>query len=141
MRLPWDGTSGLALEPSDGSGLAGFLAHHRPCGGGIDVRPVLAPDGEMIRVTCSRCGRAIEAPAASWEGLWDERTPRPPGRRRRFEPSGDSLARRRQHIPPARVDPVLESDRVPRWRLALTVFVVIAWTACGLLLMGSAISH
>jgi len=137
--LPWDQPGGLALEKSDG-GLAKFLAHHRACDGGIDVRPVVGRDGSMIRVTCTRCGRAIEALASSWEGWSEERMRDAVGPSRRFEPRSDRLGRGRGTTPP----PPVESDEASGaagWRRVLVSVLVFAWFAVGLLLMGSAISH
>jgi hypothetical protein len=137
--MPWGEIDGLALEPSDGSGLSSFLGTHRACDGGIDVERLLGPDGLMIRVTCRHCGRAVEAAAASWEGWRQEKTSDASGPRRRFEP------RRNRHggrnIPPPRLAPAPEPSGAPGWRLALVVLVVLAWTAGGLLLIGSAISQ
>jgi hypothetical protein len=136
--MPWDETGGLVVEPSDGSGLSRFLAKHRPCDGGVDVARLSDPDGSMIRVTCTHCGKAVEAPASSWEGWSEEQAFEPGVRRRRFEPRIES---RRRHVPPPRQEPASASVRAPRWRLVLAVLVVVAWTACGLLLIGSALAR
>jgi hypothetical protein len=140
MRLPWDGTSGLALERTDRPGLASFLTQHRGCGGGIDVRRLPGEDGSMIRVTCTHCGRAIEAQASSWEGWWEEQALEAPAPRRRFEPQRERLPRRRENnLPPK--EPPAESSGGTGWRQVLLAILIVAWTVAGLLLIASAIAR
>src|SRR4051794_7476319 len=130
--------TGLALERSDRPGLSRFLARHRACAGGVDVRRLLGPDGSMIRVTCTQCGQAIEAPAASWEGWWEESTDETPSRAR-FDPSRDRPARRRRPIVSPRVKPLSERSRGQPWRRPVAMALIAAWSAAGLVLIGLAI--
>jgi hypothetical protein len=139
--LPWDGTDRLALERPDRPGLASFLAKHRACGGGIDIKPLPGENGLMIRVTCTHCGQAIEAPAASWEGWWEEQVLEAPAPRRRFEPRRERLVSSAGNGAPPRVVPASEPRGVPGWRQVLLAMMIVAWTVAGLLLIASAISH
>jgi hypothetical protein len=139
VRLPWEETSGLALERSDRVGLASFLTDHRACEGGIDVRQVPSPDGSMIRVTCRHCGRAIEALASSWEGWGEEQTFEAPARLRRFEPSHPRPARRRRTVPPPLVRPAAVLAGGQTWRRRLAIGLISAWLAGGVVLLAVAI--
>ena len=97
-------------------------------------------DGSMIRVTCTHCGRAIEAPAASWEGWWEERALDAPAPSRRFEPRREQLERRRRTTAsPPRVEPMSEATRAPGWRRILLTALVVAWMSAGVLLIVSVI--
>jgi hypothetical protein len=141
MRFPWDRDGGLTTEPADRSGLSRFLADHRACAGGIDVSPRAGADGSMIRVTCTQCGRAVEALASSWEGWWEEQMPDVPPPSRRFEPGRERHVRRHRPTPPPRVEFAREPGWRPGWRAILLGILVIAWSAAGLLLVGSAITR
>lgn len=130
---------GLALEQSDRSGLASFLAKHRRCNGGIDIRQHSGGDGSMIRVTCMYCGRAIEAPVDSWEGWWEEQM-RAAGPVRRFEPSRPRPPRARRRAMPARAEPVTEQGSGDIWRRRLTIALISVWVSGGVVLLVVAIS-
>ncbi len=96
----------------------------------------------MIRVTCTHCGSAIEAPAASWEGWWEEQALDAPAPSRRFEPRRERIERRRRTIAsPPRVEPMSEATRAPGWRRMLLAALVVAWIVAGLLLIISVIAR
>ena len=129
--------SGLALEQSDRPGLSTFLGTHLSCEGGTDVELRAGEEGAMIRVTCTRCGMAIEAPAASWQGWWEERNAMAPTRR--FEPSRLRLARSRKPSTARRGRPVVEIDGEEAWRRRLVTGVIAAWVIGGVVLFCVAI--
>jgi len=131
---------GLALERSDRPGLANFLAKHRRCNGGIDIRRHSGGEGSMIRVTCMYCGQAIEAPADSWEGWWEEQVRAAAGPVRRFEPSRRRPPRRRRRALPPRAEPATEPGSGDVWRRRLTIALVSVWVAGGVVLLAVAIS-
>jgi hypothetical protein len=57
------------VEKVSRKGLATFLAHHEECGGGFEVQRRQGSAGPIVRVVCGGCGKTIEYPAASDEGL------------------------------------------------------------------------
>ena len=128
--------SGLALEQSDRPGLSTFLGTHLSCEGETDVELRAGEDGAMIRVTCTQCGMAIEAPAASWQGWWEERARAPT---RTFEPTRRRLARRRKRSSAPRGRPPVEIDGDEPWRRRLVTGVIVAWVIGGVLLFVVAI--
>src|SRR5690242_16402423 len=128
--------SGLALEQSDRPGLSTFLGTHLSCQGGTDVELRASEEGAMIRVTCTQCGMAIEAPAASWQGWWEERAREAPTRR--FEPTRRRLARRRKAGAAARGRPPVEIAGDEAWRRRLFTGVIVAWVIGGLALFAVA---
>ena len=130
---------GLALEQSDRPGLATFLARHLTCEGGTDVQLHAGEDGSMIRVTCTHCGMAIEAPAASWEGWWEERTREAAAPTRRFEPSHRRLAQRRRTITPHRARTPVEVADDHVWRRRLVTGLIAVWLTGGLVLLAIAL--
>ena len=93
----------------------------------------------MIRVTCTHCGMAIEAPAASWEGWWEERAREAAAPTRRFEPSQRRLARRRRTMTPPRVRPTLEVAGDDVWRRRLVTGLIAVWLTGGLVLLAIAV--
>jgi hypothetical protein len=130
--------SGLALEQSDRPGLSTFLAGHLSCEGGTDIELRGGEEGAMIRVTCTHCGMAIEAPAASWEGWGEERTRDAGSPARRFEPGRRRLGRRRTRGSSGRRPPTeIERDQVRRDRLITGV--IAAWVTAGFVLFAIAI--
>jgi hypothetical protein len=130
---------GLALERSDRPGLATFLARHLTCEGGTDVQLRGGEDGAMIRVTCTHCGMAIEAPAASWEGWWEERTRDVAAPTRRFEPSHRRLAGRRRSITPPRARPPVKGAGDDVWRRRFVTGLISVWLTGGLVLLAIAV--
>jgi hypothetical protein len=130
---------GLALEQSDRPGLATFLARHLTCGDGTDIQLCGGEDGAMIRVTCTHCGMAIEAPAASWEGWWDERTRDATAPRRRFEPSRRRVPGKRRTTSPPQVRPPVEVAGDQKWRRRLVTGLIAAWLTGGVVLLAVAI--
>jgi hypothetical protein len=130
---------GLALEQSDRPGLATFLARHLACGGGTDIQLQGGEDGSMIRVTCTHCGIAIEAAAASWEGWWEERTRDAATPTRRFEPSHRRLTRRRRTTTSPRARPPVKGAGDDVWRRRVVMGLIAVWLTGGLVLLAIAV--
>src|SRR5262245_47696771 len=129
----------LALERSDRPGLASFLASHLTCEGGIDIELRPGGDGSLIRVTCTDCGRAIEALAASWEGWWDEPTRDETAPTPGFEPRDSRPTRTLRKGALPRVQPTMVLAGVDTWRRRLAIGLISSWLAGGVVLLALAI--